>query len=160
MPWSILTYQKNTACVFVKSIVNFKAILWNFLSSANPQIVSKYISLLHTWHTSPAAQSHHLHKKPPMYRQPPFLFNTDVNSSGVGGSCGGVVALQQPPRVLQPQHQTNGCPSPPTSVTSNVPLLGVESPPPVQPPQTRSASATTTPAAAASCKETSLSSHP
>ena len=91
----------------------------------------------------------------------PFLFfNTDVNSSG---SCGiGVVALQQP-RVQPQQPQTNGCPSPPTSVTSNVPLLGVESHQPLpvqqQPPQTRNASATTA-AAPASCKETSLSQHP
>lgn len=98
-----------------------------------------------------------------MYRPTttPFLFfNTDVNSSG---SCGiGVVALQQP-RVQPQQPQTNGCPSPPTSVTSNVPLLGVESHQPLpvqqQPPQTRNASATTA-AAPASCKETSLSQHP
>lgn len=84
----------------------------------------------------------------------------NVNSSG---SCGiGVVALQQP-RVQPQQPQTNGCPSPPTSVTSNVPLLGVESHQPLpvqqQPPQTRNASATTA-AAPASCKETSLSQHP
>ena len=59
---------------------------------------------------------------------------TDVNSSSSissGGSVGGGCSTQQ---TQPPRPQTNGCPSPPTCVTSNVPLLGDSQ------PQTRSTS--------------------